>query len=110
MIQRLYSLETRKIFWLAFGCSESSLGLERDVALSCDQAALLGLGGEDDIVALLPALHYEGLAWEHVGGEPSVDRLDALRVIVGVLFLDHAGAESVGAETMQDGHFEAAHG
>lgn len=75
--------------------SELRLRLEGSVAHDDNLSALLGLRGEDDIVALFPALHDKGLAWEDMGCEPGVDLSELLRVLRAVLLLDDPRAEAV---------------
>ena len=60
--------------------SKLGLWLKRDVALDSNQTSFFSFGGEDDIFAFFPTLNNESLTREHVGGEPSVNLREALRV------------------------------
>ena len=89
--------------------SQFSNWLQSQVALHDNQAALLCLCSENDVVAFLPALYNKSFTWEDVRGESGIHLFDALRVSRWELFLNSACAEAIRAETMQNWCFEASH-
>ena len=89
--------------------SQFSYWLQSQVALHYNQAALLCLCSENNVVAFLPALYYESFTWEDVRGKSGIHLFDALRVSRWKLFLNSACAEAIRAETMQNWCFEASH-
>src|SRR5262249_39664501 len=90
-------------------CSDSGRDLGRRAGEN--GLAAFGLRGERDLSGLdLPHVGGDGLAGEDDAGEPHLERLEPLRVVVAPRRQDGAPGVPVGAEPVQDGTVEAAHG
>ena len=89
--------------------SQLSNRLQSYVALHNNQAALLCLCSEYNVVAFLPALNDQSFTWEDVRSEPRIHLFDTLRVGRRELFLNSACTEAIRAESVQNRSFKASH-
>jgi len=72
-------------------------------------AALLSLGCKDDVVAFFPALNDQGLTWEHMRCEASVDLGQALRVVGAEPLLNDSGTVAIAAQAVENRLVKSSH-